>query len=66
MTRSATRIADPVSEHPAVVKCFYPGRAGRPQAESGICGGLLRFSTGLENTDDLSEDIGEALDAAQK
>lgn len=129
MTRSATRIADLIAQHPAVSKCLYPGRADHPQAdiiarqmsggstmiafelkggkeaafnfcnaltiplisnnlgdvrsiithpattthqsvtaearaELGISDGLLRFSTGLEDTDDLLEDIAQALDAA--
>jgi len=32
MTRSAIRIADLVAQHPAVSRCFYPGRADHPQA----------------------------------
>ncbi|RCL01101.1 MAG: O-succinylhomoserine sulfhydrylase [Candidatus Tokpelaia sp. JSC188] len=129
MTRSAIRIADLIAQHPAVEKCFYPGRADHPQAdiiarqmsngstmiafelkngkkaafnfcntltiplisnnlgdvrsiithpattthqdvaadaraELGISDGLLRFSTGLEDTNDLLEDIERALNAS--
>lgn len=33
MTKSAGAIADLIAEHPAVSKCFYPGRKDHPQAD---------------------------------
>jgi len=130
MTRSAARIAELAASHPAVSRCYYPGRADHPQAEIiarqmtggstmvafelkggkeaafrfcnaltiplisnnlgdvrsiithpattthqsvaaqtraelGISDGLLRFSAGLEDTQDLCADIARALDVAQ-
>ena len=128
-TRTAARIADYLSDHPAVVRTLYPGRADHPQAALakrqmegggtmlafevaggkaaafrvanalsiigisnnlgdakslithpettthqrlkpeqraalGIGPGLLRLSVGLEDVDDLIEDLGQALDKA--
>jgi O-succinylhomoserine sulfhydrylase len=125
-TRSAGRIADFLSEHPAVIRTLYPGRADHPQAALakrqmegggtivafevaggkaaafrvanafsiigisnnlgdakslvthpettthqrlkpeqraalGISPGLIRLSVGLEDVDDLIEDLGQAL-----
>ncbi len=127
--RSAARVADALSRHPAVVRVLYPGRADHPQAalaqrqmtsggtmlafevaggkaaafkmanalsiigisnnlgdakslvthpettthqrlkpeqraELGIGPGLLRLSVGLEDPDDLIEDLVQALDKA--
>lgn len=129
MTRSAGKIADFISQHKAVARCIYPGRADHPQAdiiakqmsggstmiafelkggkksafqfcnaltiplisnnlgdtrsiithpattthqslssdaraELGISDGVLRFSIGLEDCDDLLEDVEAALSAA--
>jgi O-succinylhomoserine sulfhydrylase len=128
-TRSAGAIADFLSQHPAVVRTLYPGRADHPQAALaqrqmegggtmvafevaggkaaafrvanafsiigisnnlgdakslithpettthqrlkpeqrtalGIAPGLLRLSVGLEDVDDLIEDLAQALDKA--
>jgi O-succinylhomoserine sulfhydrylase len=128
-TRTAARIADYLSDHPAVVRTLYPGRADHPQATIarrqmegggtlvafevtggkaaafrvanalsiigisnnlgdakslithpettthqrlkpeqraalGIGPGLLRLSVGLEDADDLIEDLEQALDKA--
>jgi O-succinylhomoserine sulfhydrylase len=128
-TRTAERIADYLSGHPAVVRTLYPGRADHPQAALakrqmeaggtmlafevaggkaaafsvanalsiigisnnlgdakslithpettthqrlkpeqraalGIGPGLLRLSVGLEDADDLIEDLAQALDKA--
>ncbi|UXM95032.1 O-succinylhomoserine sulfhydrylase [Bartonella sp. HY329] len=130
MTKSAGAIADLIAEHPAVSKCFYPGRKDHPQAdiiarqmtggstmiafelkggkksafefcnaltiplisnnlgdvrsiithpattthqsigaearaELGVSDGLLRFSIGLEDSDDLLEDVASALNKAK-
>jgi O-succinylhomoserine sulfhydrylase len=128
-TRSAAKIADFLSQHPAVKRTLYPGRADHPQAALaqrqmegggtmlafevlggkaaafkvanaltiigisnnlgdakslithpettthqrlkpeqraalGIAPGLLRLSVGLEDADDLMEDLAQALDKA--
>jgi O-succinylhomoserine sulfhydrylase len=128
-TRTAEKIADYLSDHPAVVRTLYPGRADHPQAALakrqmeaggtmlafevaggkaaafrvanalsiigisnnlgdakslithpettthqrlkpeqraalGIGPGLLRLSVGLEDADDLIEDLAQALDKA--
>lgn len=130
MTKSAGQIANLIAEHPAVAKCFYPGRKDHPQAdiiarqmsggstiiafelkgdkksafefcnaltipiisnnlgdlrsiithpattthqsigaearaELGVSDGLLRFSIGLEDSDDLLEDVNNALNKAK-
>lgn len=46
--------------HPATTT--HKNLSDEEQAELGITDGLLRFSIGLENTDDLLEDIIQALD----
>jgi len=48
--------------HPATTT--HQSMAIEQRAELGISDGLLRFSTGLEDTDDLLEDIKTALDSA--
>jgi len=48
--------------HPATTT--HQSVTAEARAELGISDGLLRFSTGLEDTDDLLEDIAQALDAA--
>ncbi|RCK99958.1 MAG: O-succinylhomoserine sulfhydrylase [Candidatus Tokpelaia sp. JSC189] len=47
--------------HPATTT--HQNVAAEVRAELGISDGLLRFSIGLEDTDDLLEDIAQALDA---
>ncbi|EJF90775.1 O-succinylhomoserine sulfhydrylase [Bartonella tamiae] len=129
MTRSASKIADLISGHKAVLKCIYPGRSDHPQADIiakqmsggstmiafelqkgkqaafkfcntltiplisnnlgdtrsiithpsttthqsigqearahlGVNDGLLRFSIGLEDTDDLLDDVEQSLNAS--
>lgn len=48
--------------HPATTT--HQSVTAEARAELGISNGLLRFSTGLEDTGDLLEDIAQALDAA--
>lgn len=50
--------------HPATTT--HQSLAPQTRAELGVCDGLLRFSTGLEDTDDLLEDISRALDMAKQ
>jgi len=48
--------------HPATTT--HQSMAAQLRAELGVSDGLLRFSTGLEDSDDLLEDIHTALNIA--
>ena len=47
-------------QHPASMTHFTLGKEGR--MEAGITDGLVRLSVGIENADDLINDLGQALD----
>lgn len=56
--------AETLVQHPASMTHAAYGAAERQR--HGISEGLLRLSAGLENTEDLLDDIGAALDEAEK
>lgn len=55
---------DTLIEHPAALT--HRVCTGESREESGITGGLLRLSVGLEDVDDLWRDLHAALDAAMR
>jgi cystathionine gamma-synthase len=50
-------------EHPATMS--HASMSPEQRAEAGIPDGLLRLSVGIESTDDLADDLEQALDAAR-
>ncbi|MFV2091116.1 MAG: PLP-dependent transferase, partial [Pseudomonadales bacterium] len=54
-------MADYLSGHPLVKAVYYPGLVEHPEHQRGIDESLIRISAGIEESDDLLDDLARAF-----